>query len=152
MKVLQQLENVFAAYGRLNRILNDNWNDGNSESFNNDVITPITTEFSMYHSSVQDMQSRANSLEQEIEEELFGLEHELNDAYIPGDCHLFGYQVFRTYFEQNQVSVCRPFLVTPDEFRSLDGDKSYYDFFASGKYPAASECEGTYEEEMITIY
>lgn len=151
MKALQQLENVFAMYGRLNQILKDNWKDDNSEAFDNNVITPIATEFSMYHSSVQEMQARANAKEREIEENLASLEREVNEAYSPGECRLNGYHVFCTYFHQNQESVCRPFLVTPDEYRSLDGDEKEYDFFASGKYSAADDCHDTYEAEMLSI-
>lgn len=106
----------------------------------------------MYHSSVQEMQSRANGMEQEIEEELFNLRREFENAYTIGDCHLRGYHVFLTYFHQNQINMCHPFLVSPYEYLSLDGDQSNYDFFASSKYPAADDCQETHEVEMINIY
>ena len=151
MKALQQLENVFTVFGRLNTILNDNWKDSNSESFNNDVIVPIVTEFSMFHSSAQDMLQRIHKIHQEIDEGIYQLQNEINESYIPGDCRLNGYHVFRTYFHQYQYSECRPFLVSPDELISLDGDQSEFDFFASGKFPAAEDCHDTYIEERISI-
>lgn len=151
MKALQQLENVFVTFQRLNQILNDNWTDDNSKAFDEGVTKPIATEFAMYHSSVQEMQGRAKQMEQEIDEDISELDKALQEAFVAGDCRLNGYFVFRTYYHEHGLSTCRPFLVSPKHYHSMDGDKSEYNFYASGKFPGANDIHDTYEADWIHI-
>lgn len=151
MKALQQLEEVFVTYRRLNQILYDNWNDGNSTAFNEGVTTPIATEFAMYHSSVQKLQEQVENLELEIEEELGALNKTLQESYIAGDCRLNGYFVFRTFYHEHKISVCRPFLVSPAHYHSMDGDRNQYNFLAFQKFAGARDIHDTYESDRIHI-
>ncbi len=149
MSALQNLEELFVKFQRLNQILKDNWNDSTQESFDSNSLIPITTEWSNYHSSVIDMKSRTESLDREIEEDIQNLEREVIELTGPNESDLNGACVYGFNYHQNYVLVERDFLVEPGELNYLTEDRLIC--LAFSKYPAAEEAENIHRKEQIWI-
>lgn len=149
MSALQNLEELFVKFQRLNQILKDNWNDGTQESFEANSLTPIATEWSNYHSVVTDMQSRAESLQSEIDDDIESLEREMIELTAPNDSSLNGCCVYGFNFHQGHSYVERHFLVDQDELNFLTDDR--LSSLAFSKFPVAEEAENIHQIEQIWI-
>ena len=149
MSALQNLEELFVKFQRLNQILKDNWNDGTQESFDANSLTPIATEWSNYHSVVTDMQSRAESLQYEIDEDIESLEREMFELTGYNDSSLNGCCVYGFNFHQNQIYVERHFLVDQGELNFITDDRLAS--IAFNKFPVAEEAENIHRKEQIWL-
>ena len=150
MSALQNLEELFVKYQRLNQILKDNWNDGTQEAFDGKSLTPRASEWSQYHSAVSDMTQRVKLTQREINEDLETLERELNAVPGPGGCCLTGDVVYGIYLKRGVMSEVRHFIVPQDELNFVD-DSSLC-MMAMNRFPTFDEYESPHMIERITIY
>ena len=149
MSGMQYLEELFVKFQRINQILKDNWNDSTKESFDANSLTPIVTEWSNYHSAVSDMNSRAKSLQNEIDEDIENLEREMREITAPNDSSLNGACVYGFNYHQGQLYVTRHFIVDQDELNFLDDDR--LTSLAFSKFPVAEEAENIHPIEPIWL-
>lgn len=150
MSAFQNLEELFVKYQRLNQILKDNWNDSTQETFDGNYLTPIATEWSMYHSSVTDMKTRAQTTKREIENDIAQLESDIRELSGPVECSLNGACIYGFNFKQNQTSVERHFIVEQRDLNFIDDDDLWS--MAMSKFPVADEVENAHMIEPIYIH
>lgn len=150
MSVIQNLEELFVKFQRMNQILKDNWNDGAQESFDANSLTPIVTEWSNYHSAVIDMTTRAERLKHEIEEDFEALNREVADITSSNESTLNGCCIYGFNFHQGQIFVERHFLVDQDELNFLNEER--LESIAFSKFPVAEETENIHRKQQIWIH
>ena len=149
MSALQNLEELFIKFQRLNQILKDNWNDGTQEAFDGNYLTPMTTEWSRYHSAVHDMTVRLRSTQREIDEDIDELERKL-DAMSGSYCSLSGDVVYGIHLTRDVRSVERHFIVPQEELNFVD-DSSLC-MMAMERFPTFDEYDSPHVIENISIF
>lgn len=150
MSALQTLEDTFVKYQRLNQILKDNWNDSTQEAFDANYLTPIATEWSMYHSSLTDMRARDEATQREINEDFEELDAEIRNLSEICESGLNGCAVYGIYGVRNHVSSVRNLLVEQRDLNHIDKEDIIY--MAMNKFPAFEEFEDPHMIESIYIY
>ncbi len=151
MSALQNLEELFVKYQRLNQILKDNWNDSTQEAFDGNHLTPILTEWSQYHSSVSDMKSRYDSTRRELEQDMGAIERECNEILNDGgECRLNGCSIYGAYCKRGVMDMVRNIIVDPGEVNHLDKDDLKFMFI--GRFPSMDDVEEPFLEDTISIY
>ena len=150
MSALQNLEELFVKYQRLNQILKDNWNDSTQESFDGNYLTPIATEWSQYHSAVSDMTTRVQSTQREINEDMETLERELNTSSESDGCSLTGDVVYGIHLKRDERSEVRHIIVPKEELNFVD--ESSLNMMAMSHFPTFDEYDSPHVIENISIY
>lgn len=150
MSALQNLEDIFVKYQRLNQMLKDNWNDGTQEVFDGNYLTPIATEWSQYHSAVSDMTARVRSTAREIEADLEGLQREISAAIMPAGCGLNGDVIYGIELKRNCMAEERHLIVPQSELNFIKDDDICY--MAMNRFPAYEDYDSPHHKEQIWIY
>ncbi len=150
MNALQNLEELFVKYQRLNQILKDNWNDGTQEAFDGNYLTPIATEWSRYHSAVSDMKARIRSTARDIDADIEDLQRLLIDMSGPVECELNGDMIYGVRLGRNHVSVERHLIVPVGELNYIED--SDICFMAMERFPSYEDYDSSHSIEQISIY
>lgn len=149
MSALQNLEEIFVKYQRLNQILRDNWNDGTQESFDGNYLTPIATEWSQYHSAVSDMKARVESTAREIDADLEDLQREINAISGSAECSLNGDVIYGVEVKRDVMSYERHLIVPQSELNFIED--SDICFMAMERFPSYDDYESPHYKEQISI-
>lgn len=151
MSALQNLEELFVKYQRLNQILKDNWNDSTQEAFDGNYLTPILTEWSQYHSSISDMKTRYDSTRQELEQDMYTIEKECNQVLNNNcECRLNDCVIYGACCHRGVMSMARNIIVDPAEINHLDKDDLRFMFI--GCFPSMDDVDDPFVEDTIHIY
>lgn len=150
MSAIQNLEDLFIQYQRLNQILKDNWNDSTQEAFDGNYLVPIATEWSLYHSSVSDMKARVRSTAREIDADLDDLQRELNAMSGPVECELNGDMIYGVRLRRDNVVEERHLIIPVGELNYIED--SDICFMAMGRFPSYEDYESPHSIERISIY
>ncbi len=149
MSALQYLEDLFVKYQRLNQILKDNWSDDTQEKFDNNYLSPIATEWSMYHSSAIDLKNRLKLSEIEINDEIANLT-QMSDRLLYDDtCRLHEGKIYSVICRRDYQQYTRNFILNSTESNYL-GHEDLIEI-AWGKFPLADEIENPAMIELILI-
>lgn len=149
MKAIQHIEELFVKFQRLNQILKDNWSDDTQKGFDNNYLTPMATEWSMYHSSAIDLKTRLKSVEREIEESLNELTRQSEQIRNYDTCQLNDSIVYSIICRRDGYRFQRHFLVEFSEAPHLDEEDLI--FMASGRFPSVEEFDTPSLAEKILI-
>ncbi|MCM1139172.1 MAG: hypothetical protein NC453_11440 [Muribaculum sp.] len=150
MSALQNLEELFVKYQRLNQILKDNWNDTTQEAFDGNYLTPILTEWSQYHSYVTDMKTRFDSTRRELEQDMDAIDRECNEILDSDDCRLNGCSIYGACCHRDGYSMTRHIIVDAGESNHLDKDDLR--FMVMGRFPSVDDVDKPFLEDTISIY
>lgn len=149
MKAIQYLEDLFVKFQRLNQILKDNWSDNTQKGFDNNYLTPIATEWSMYHSSAIDLNTRIKTVEREISEGMNDLTRQSEQLRNNDTCLLNNSVVYSILCRRDGHKFQRHFLVDFSEINHLDEEDLI--FMASGRFPSVEEFDTPALVESILI-
>lgn len=147
MSKFQYLEDLFVKFQRLNQILGDNWHDSTQEGFKANHLTPIVTEWSLYHSSMIDLSTRLKSLENDVDEAIISLRRDIENSVNNVSTGLEGTHVYGVRCEKGYLSMCRYFLLSQSDAYDMDEDELMDTAYS--KFPSMDEIKKVYFECML---
>lgn len=149
MNAYQYLEDLFVKFQRLNQILKDNWDDATQQSFDGNYLNPIATEWSMYHSSVIDINARLKVAKNEIEDSLTELHKQVEKIRLMDECSLNGDGIYIIKWRSNGYAGSANFIIPKSEMGHMDEDDLI--FLAEHRFPSKEELYDPSLEDTILI-